>query len=79
MVKGGGVNEPAHTVGVVVNFKGAGAGLSGGVKLGDGGFGNLTGGEVSDLEGNFWWRLVIEMRLPEGLGGRIEVVKSLRC
>jgi len=35
----------------VVNFEGASTGLSGGVEVGELGFGKLTSGEVGNLEG----------------------------
>jgi len=40
--------------------------------------GELTRWEVGDFEGNFWRRLVVEVGVPEGLGGRIDVVNELK-
>ena len=60
MVAGGRVDEPAHTIGVVVNFEGASAGLSGRVKVGE-----LTGGEIGDLEGNFWRNIWVKYVRPD--------------
>ncbi len=46
----GGVDVPADAVGVVVDEEGATVGTTKGVELGDGGFGELSGGEVFDDE-----------------------------
>ena len=48
----GGVDEPAGAVAVDVEGEGAGVGTVVGVVSGDGGFGELSGGEICNVKGN---------------------------
>jgi hypothetical protein len=52
---GGGVNEPAEVVAVVVEQEGAGVGGAVGGKAGELGFGELTSGEVGDFDVEVKW------------------------
>ncbi len=64
VVVGGGVDEPAESVTVGVEGKGAGVGAIVGVISGDGGFGELSSGEILALYFEVKWCREVEVGYP---------------
>lgn len=78
IIEGGGVDEPANAVSIVVDKKGAAEGATEGVKLGDDGFGELSGREVFDFEVDVEGSCRLDKIVPVRECAIVDIVDYLR-